>query len=65
MAMLLNRVVTGWNFKRLAYLGIGLWIIIQSALNGEWLGVVLGSWPTVMGLLGLACAGSCQTPNNN
>ncbi|MBJ7879195.1 hypothetical protein [Gelidibacter salicanalis] len=59
---MLNRIFTGWTWMRAAYLCIGLWIIVQSALEGEWIGIMLGAWPTVMGFFGLACAGgNCST----
>ena len=61
---MLNRMLTGWTWIRAAYLFIGMWIVIQSALEGQWIGIVLGAWPTVMGLFGLACAGgNCATGN--
>lgn len=59
---MLNRIFTGWTWIRAAYLLIGTWVIVQSALEGEWIGVVLGTWPAAMGLFGLACAGgNCAT----
>lgn len=58
MTPLLNRIITGWTWKRMVFLGVGIWIITQSALNGEWVGVILGAWPAIMGVFGVACAGS-------
>lgn len=61
---MLNRVLTGWTWIRAAYLFIGIWVIIQSALEGQWIGILLGAWPAAMGLFGLACAGgNCHTGN--
>lgn len=54
---MLNRIFTGRTWTRAAYFLIGTWVIVQSALEGEWIGIVLGIWPAAMGLLGLACAG--------
>ena len=54
---MLNRIFTGWTWIRAAYLLIGVWVIVQSALEGQWIGIVLGAWPAAMGLFGLACAG--------
>ena len=60
----MKRITTGWTWIRAAYLGIGLWVILQSALEGQWLGIFLGAWPAAMGLFGLACAGgSCASGN--
>ena len=59
---MLNRIFTGWTFTRAAYLLIGTWVIVQSAIEGQWIGIVLGAWPAAMGLFGLACAGgNCST----
>lgn len=47
---------------RAAYLFIGVWVIMQSALEGQWVGIVLGAWPAAMGLFSLGCAaGNCAT----
>ena len=45
---------------------IGLWMIIQIAIEGQWMGIILGAWLAIMGLFGLGCAagncfnGSCE-----
>jgi len=54
---MIERIFTGWTWIRAAYFLIGSWIIVQSALEGEWIGIALGAWPAAMGLFGLACAG--------
>ncbi len=57
-----KRLFTGWTWIRAAYFFIGAWVMVQSALEGELMGVALGAWPAVMGLFGLACAGgNCAT----
>ncbi|PAM96818.1 hypothetical protein B4N84_00220 [Flavobacterium sp. IR1] len=49
---------------RAAYFFIGLYVIVQSALEGQWIGVILGAWPAAMGLFALGCAsGNCATGN--
>jgi hypothetical protein len=41
-------------------------MIWQSWEAGQWIGIVLGSWPALMGLFGLGCAGnSCVKSYNN
>ena len=54
---MLKRLFTGWTWIRTAYLFMGTWVIIQSTMEGEWIGIVLGIWPAAMGLFGWACAG--------
>jgi len=57
-----ERIFTGWTWIRAAYFLIGVWVIVQSALEGEWIRIALGAWPAAMGLFGLACAGgNCST----
>lgn len=59
-----NRIFNNWTWTRAAYLFIGMWVIIQSGFEGQWIGVFLGAWPAAMGLFGLGCAaGNCATGN--
>lgn len=59
-----NRIFNNWTWTRVAYLFIGMWVIIQSGFEGQWIGVLLGAWPAAMGLFGLGCvAGNCATGN--
>ena len=66
-----NRILTGWTWIRGAFLFLGLWMIIQTALEGEWLGIILGLWLSIMGLFGLGCAagncfnGNCEVSSGN
>jgi len=61
-----KRILTGWTWMRGAFLFIGLWMIIQTALEGQWIGIALGAWLAIMGVFGLGCAagncfnGSCE-----
>ncbi|MBO2544426.1 hypothetical protein J0871_08390 [Salegentibacter sp. BDJ18] len=59
---MLKRIASGWTWVRAAYFLIGTFVIVQSAFEGEWIGILLGAWPAAMGLFGLACAGgNCST----
>ena len=61
---MVNRIFSNWTWLRAAYLIIGVWVIVQSALEAQWIGVILGIWPTAMGLFALGCAsGNCATGN--
>ena len=66
-----KRIMTGWTWMRGALLFIGMWMIIQTALEGQWIGIFLGSWLAIMGLFGLGCAAgncfnsSCEVNNEN
>jgi uncharacterized membrane protein YedE/YeeE len=66
---MLSRITTGWNFQRGLYVAIGAFVVIQSALHKEWLGVVFGSYFAAMGLFAIGCAsGACyvkEAPSKN
>lgn len=58
---MIKKIYTGWSWIRAVFLFLGLWMIIQAALEGQWIGIFLGSWLAVMGLFGLGCAaGNCK-----
>lgn len=58
--MIKDRLLTGWTFTRVAYLLIGTMVIIQAAINDQWLGILLGGYVAFMGLFAFGCAGgSC------
>lgn len=50
---MLKRIATGWTWIRAAYFLIGTFVIVQSAFEGEWIGILLGAWPAAMGFLDL------------
>ncbi|MDI9338490.1 MAG: hypothetical protein QM539_08705 [Alphaproteobacteria bacterium] len=55
-----KRMLTNWNFMRVLYLVMGTIIIVQSIINREWLGIVLGGYLASMGLFAFGCAsGNC------
>lgn len=70
-----QRILTGWTFGRGVYLVLGLIIVIQSAMSGQWLGILFGSYFASMGLFAFGCAagncfgGNCsvetKSPTNN
>ena len=62
--MIKERLLTGWTFTRVAYLVIGIMVIIQATVNDQWLGILLGSYVAFMGLFAFGCAGgSCFDGN--
>ncbi|MDT0685548.1 hypothetical protein [Autumnicola psychrophila] len=59
---MINRVFSNWTLIRAAYLLIGVWVIVQSALEGQLIDLILGAWPAAMGLFAFGCAyGNCST----
>ena len=58
---MLHKILTRWTFRRALYLLGGVFIIVQSILNSQWIGVVFGGYFTAMGLFAFGCAaGSCS-----
>jgi len=55
-----ERILTGWTFVRALYLAIGIIIIIRSAMQQQWFGVLFGGYFAAMGLFSFGCAaGNC------
>ncbi|AVR43995.1 hypothetical protein C7S20_01235 [Christiangramia fulva] len=56
-----ERLLKNWTWLRVIYLGLGIAVIIQSALNEQWWGILLGAYVGFMGLFSFGCAsGNCQ-----
>lgn len=61
MHTIMQRITRGWNFMRIIYLVLGIWVILQSIQMRQWVGVLLGVWFAAMGLFALGCAaGTCS-----
>lgn len=64
---MINRILTGWNFRRALYAAMGIAVIINSATNHEWFGILFGTYFASMGIFAFSCAGgncyggSCDT----
>jgi len=59
-----EKILTGWTFMRAIYLVMGVFVIVQSAMNNQWLGVAFGAYFASMGLFAFGCAsGSCLGGN--
>lgn len=59
---MIHRIFNNWTWTRVIYLLLGFYVIVQSALEREWVGVIIGAWPAAMGLFALGCAsGNCAT----
>ena len=54
---MIQRILTGWNFIRVIYVLIGGLIIIQSAADRQWFGIIFGGYFAAMGLFAVGCAG--------
>jgi len=58
------RILTGWTFARVLYFAIGIFLIIQSAMDKQWIGVLAGTYFASMGLFAFGCAsGNCYGGN--
>jgi hypothetical protein len=55
-----TRILTGWTFMRAIYLLLGVFIVVQSVQQQQWLGILLGGYFASMGLFAFGCAaGNC------
>lgn len=55
--------MSGWSFRRVIYLLMGILIIIQAVGIAQWWGMALGFYFAAMGLFGFGCAGGqCAVP---
>ncbi len=60
---MISRILYGWNIQRILFLVAGSFVLVQSIIAADWLGISMGGYFSVMGVLGLGCAsGQCTTP---
>jgi len=45
-----DRILTNWTFIRVLYLLMGLFVIGQSAMSRQWIGILFGGYIASMGL---------------
>lgn len=55
-----ERILYNWNITRVIYVIIGTFVLVQSAGQGQWPGIILGLYFVSMGLFAFGCAaGNC------
>ena len=55
-----ERILSGWTLTRVLYLVMGTYIVVQSVLEQQWIGILLGGYFASMGLFAFGCAaGNC------
>ncbi len=60
-----NRILTNWTVRRVLYIAIGVYVIVQSIIDKQWLLIALGGYFAAMGLLAIGCAaGNCAVETN-
>jgi hypothetical protein len=58
--MIRERLLTGWNIRRIFYLVAGAGLVAMSVTDGQWFGVAFGIYFASMGLFSFGCAsGQC------
>lgn len=63
---MIERISTGWSIRRVLYLAMGIYVIVQSIKDQQWFGVLLGTYFASMWLFAFGCAsgncfgGSCE-----
>ncbi len=62
---MLNRILSGWTITRVLYVAMGTFVIVESIMDKQWLGMALGGYFAAMGLFAFGCAaGNCYSPTN-
>lgn len=65
------RISTQWTIIRVFYLLTGLFIASQAFIEGQWFGILFGTYFFSMGLFAFGCAsgacfsGACEKPTVN
>lgn len=55
-----ERILTGWTFKRVLYIVMGGYLIVQSVMDKQWVFILFGAYFAAMGLFAFGCAsGNC------
>ncbi len=56
-----KKLLAGWTTSRIIFSLIGIAIIIQTVMDHQFFGVILGAYILLMGLFGFGCAkGNCN-----
>ena len=69
--MTLQRILTGWNFKRFLFLALGIAYLTTSIADHIWFGVILSLAFIIQSVLGIGCCGGncyngqCEIPENH
>lgn len=65
--MMKNRILTNWTVRRALYLALGVYVIVQSIIDKQWLLIAIGCYFAAMSLFAIGCAGgNCAVePNQN
>lgn len=59
-----DRILKGWTFTRGLYAVLGTVVVIQSAMQLQWFGILFGAYFASMGLFNFGCAaGNCVGGN--
>ncbi len=61
-AKLKQRIFSQWTFSRVIFAVTGIFIVIQSVIEQQWAGLILGAYFASMGIFAFGCAGgSCYS----
>lgn len=62
---MLERIKRPLSIRRLLFLGMGLFIGVSSLKQGEWGGILMGTYFFSKGLFTLGCAANCGFPSTS
>ncbi len=52
-----ERILTGWNYRRVIYVLLGGFLMVQSVIDEQWIMVAFGGYFAAMGIFSFGCAG--------
>lgn len=52
-----KRIFTNWTLIRVLFLAMGIFVIIESIVSQNWLGILFGGYFASMGLFAIGCVG--------
>lgn len=60
-----NSILSDWNFMRVIRLALGVFLVVQGIITGDWTFSLLGGLFTLMPLFNIGCCGAsgCNVPD--
>ena len=55
-----HRITSGWTLQRILFVAMGAYVITESIINHQYIGILFGGYFASMGLFAFGCAaGNC------
>ena len=60
-----ERILSNWTFRRILFVGVGLFVVVNSFLQKENVGIFMGLYLLSMGVFSFGCANNCGISTTN